>query len=109
AEISGRVMAGKNWRAGGRISISAQALACAVAPFEAAWGMTDRFSPASYVGSIEPNVLWELLIGGVVICSFLLAVALWLHSALRSVKRAKLRRNAFISAALNNLSHGVMM
>ena len=61
------------------------------------------------VGSIDPNVLWEMLIGVVVISSFLAAIVLWLHSALRSVKRAKLRRNAFISSALNNLSQGVMM
>jgi len=30
-------------------------------------------------------------------------------SALRKVKRSQLRRNAFISSALNNLSHGVVM
>ena len=30
-------------------------------------------------------------------------------SALRKVKRAQLRRNAFVSSALNNLSHGVVM
>ena len=62
-----------------------------------------------YVGSIDPNVLWEMLIGVVVVSAFLAAVVLWLHSALRSVKRAKLRRNAFISSALNNLNQGVMM
>ena len=43
------------------------------------------------------------------VCSFLAAVALWIHSALRKVKRSQLRRNAFISSALNNLSHGVVM
>jgi diguanylate cyclase (GGDEF)-like protein/PAS domain S-box-containing protein len=102
-------MAGKNWRAGGRISIAAQAFACTVAPFEAAWGRPDAFSPASYFGSIDPNVLWEMLIGGVVVCSFLAAVALWLHSNLRRIKRARLRKNAFISSALNNLNQGVMM
>src|SRR6266566_5747157 len=105
------MMAGKYWRAGGRISILAQALACTVVPFEAAWSMPAELSPSPsmYVGSIDPNVLWEMLISVVVISAFLAAIVLWLHSALRSVKRAKLRRNAFISSALNNLSQGVMM
>jgi diguanylate cyclase (GGDEF)-like protein/PAS domain S-box-containing protein len=102
-------MVGKNWRAGGRISIAAQAFACTVAPFEAAWGKSDGFSPASYFGSIDPNVLWEMLIGGVVVSSFLAAIALWLHTSLRSVKRARLQKNLFINFALNNLSQGVMM
>jgi diguanylate cyclase (GGDEF)-like protein/PAS domain S-box-containing protein len=102
-------MVGKNWRAGGRILIAAQAFACTVAPFEAAWGRPDKFSPASYVDSIDPNVLWEMLIGVFVVCSFLAAVALWLHSNLRIIKRARSRKNTFISSALNNLSQGVMM
>jgi diguanylate cyclase (GGDEF)-like protein/PAS domain S-box-containing protein len=102
-------MVGKNWRAGGRISIAAQAFACTIAPFEAAWGKSDGFSPAGYFGSIDPNVLWEMLIGGVVVSSFLAAIALWFHTSLRSVKRARLQKNLFISFALNNLSQGVMM
>ena len=54
-------------------------------------------------------MIWELLIGGIVVVSFLAAIALWMHSALRKVKRAQLRRNAFVSSALNNLSQGVVM
>src|ERR1700686_3485174 len=105
-------MAGKNWQAGCKNLIPAQAVACLVAsavPFQAAWGLPDNFAPASYVGSADPNLLWELLIGGIVVCSFLAAIALWIHSALRKVRRSQLRRNAFVSSALNNLSHGVVM
>ncbi|MEI4572970.1 PAS-domain containing protein, partial [Klebsiella pneumoniae] len=36
-------------------------------------------------------------------------VALWIHSALRRTRRAQLRRNAFISSAMNNLNQGVVM
>ena len=50
-----------------------------------------------------------MLIGGIVVCSFLAAVALWILSALRKVKRSQLRRNAFVSSALNNLNQGVVM
>jgi PAS domain S-box-containing protein len=105
-------MAGKNWQAGGKILVPAQAIVCviaAVAPFGAAWGVSNSFAPTSYVGSADPNMVWEMLIAGIVASSFLAAVALWILSALRKVKRAQLRRNAFISSALNNLSHGVVM
>ena len=40
---------------------------------------------------------------------FLAPVALWVMSALRKVRRSQLRRNAFVSSALNNLSQGVVM
>jgi diguanylate cyclase (GGDEF)-like protein/PAS domain S-box-containing protein len=105
-------MADRNWQAGGKNLIPAQALVCLVAsvvPFTAAWGLSDRFSPTAYVGSADPNALWEMLIGGIVVCSFVAAVALWVHSALRKVKRAQLRRNALVSSALNNLSQGVVI
>src|SRR6266404_1506336 len=105
-------MADKNWRAGGRILIPAQAIACVIAtiaPFGAAWGLSNNFAATSYLGSADPNMVWEILIAGLVVSSFLAAVALWVHSALRKVKRLQLRRNAFVSSALNHLSHGVVM
>src|SRR6202165_4320071 len=105
-------MADKNWQAGGKISIPSQAVVGLVrifAPLGAAWGVSDNFAPTSYVGSADPNMAWEVLIGGIVVCSFLAAIALWVLSALRKIKRAQLRRNAFVSSALNNLSHGVVM
>ena len=71
--------------------------------------MPAELSPAMQDGAIDPNVLWELLIGGIVISSFLVAVVLWLYSTLHRVNRARSRRNVFISSALNNLNQGVMM
>src|SRR5665213_4218390 len=79
-------MAGKNWQAGGKNLIPARAFACLVvmaAPVRAVWALSDDFAPASYVGSADPNTVWEVLIGGIVVCSFLAAIALWIHSALR--------------------------
>src|ERR1700681_2538635 len=105
-------MADKNWQAGGKNLIPAQALVCliaTVAPFGAAWGLSDSFAPANYVGWADPNMAWEVLIGGIVVCSFLAAIALWILSALRKVKRSQLRRNAFVRSALNNLNQGVVM
>src|SRR6202047_1832311 len=105
-------MADKNWQGGGKILIPAQAVVCliaTVAPFGAAWGLSDNFAPASYVGSADPHMVWEILIGGIVVCSFLAAVVLWVLSAFRRVKRSQLRGNAFVRSVLNNLSHGVVM
>ena len=92
--------------------IPAQAIVCLIGtlvPFGAARAEANGFAPASYVGSADPEVIWEMLIGGIVVCSFLAAVALWIFSALRKVKRSQLRRNAFVSSALNNLNQGVVM
>src|ERR1700731_4237575 len=98
-------MADKNWQAGGKNLIPAQALVClaaTVVPWGAAWGLSDSFAPTSYAGTADPNVVWEVLIGGFVVCSFLAAVALWIHAALRRTQRLQLRENAFVRSALNN-------
>src|ERR1700737_4094552 len=105
-------MADKNWQAGGMNLILAQAVVClvaSIAPSCAAQALSEKFSPASYLGNADPGMVWEVLIGGIVVSSFLAAVALWIHSALRRVKRSQLRRNAYIGSALNSLSHGVVM
>src|SRR4030095_11987863 len=54
-------------------------------------------------------MIWEILIGGIVVTSFLGAVAIWVVSALRRAQRLQLRRNAFVSSALNHLNQGVVM
>src|ERR1700761_7813647 len=105
-------MASKNWQASGKAVIPARAVVCLLGILvscAAARAQSSGFTPASYIGSADPDVIWEMLIGGLVVCSFLAAVALWIFSALRKVKRSQLRRNAFISSALNNLNQGVVM
>src|ERR1700754_4673433 len=103
-------MTGKDWQAGSKNSLATAGI-CLVAgafplPAVAAAG---GFQPASYVGSLDPHTIWEALIGGIVIASFLGAVAIWVVSALRRFQRLRLRRNAFISTALNHLNQGVVM
>lgn len=107
-------MAGKNWQAGGKNSIPALVVLCllaAIVPCELAWGAppSGGFAPTSYIGAFDPDLIWEVLIGGIVVASFICAVGVWVLSALRKSQRAKLRRNAFISSALNNLNQGVLM
>ncbi|WP_334529832.1 sensor domain-containing protein [Bradyrhizobium sp. AZCC 2230] len=102
-------MAEKNWQEGSMLPIAVQAVVClasAVAPSRA---YADSLNPPSDLGNLDPNLIWEALIGGVVVCAFLAAVALWIHSALRRSKRSQLRRNAFVSSAMNNLNQGVVM
>jgi diguanylate cyclase (GGDEF)-like protein/PAS domain S-box-containing protein len=104
-------MAGKNWQAGGKIVIFAQAVMCLIViavPFGEASATSDNFALVS-LGSADPHMIWEMLIGGIVACSFLAAIGLWILSALRKVKRSQLRRNAFVRSALNNLNQGVVM
>src|SRR5258708_2765376 len=110
------MMAGKNWQAGGKDAMPARAAVCLVAslivilaPCAREWAASDVFAPPNYVGAADPNTIWIILLGGLVIASFLMAIGLWVLSALRKVKRSQLRRNAFISSALNNLNQGVVM
>ena len=105
-------MAGRKWQAGGKNWIPARAVLClvaAVVPFGAARAASAAFAPSTYLGDLDPGVVWELLIGSVVVASFLGAIGLWVLSALRKAKRAQLRRNAFVSSALNHLNQGVVM
>ena len=107
-------MTGKNWQAGGKKLIPAQVFVCLLAtavPCALAWGASRSgdLAPVSHISEFDPNLVWEVLIGGIVVASFLVAVGIWIATALRRSKRAKLRRNAFINSALNNLNQGVMM
>ncbi|AUC94920.1 diguanylate cyclase [Bradyrhizobium sp. SK17] len=105
-------MAGRKWQAGGKNSIPARVVVClvaAVAPVATARAASNAFAPSSYLGDLDPGVVWELLIGSVVVASFLGAIGLWILSALRKARRAQLRRNAFVSSALNHLNQGVVM
>jgi ethanolamine transporter EutH len=90
-------MAGKNWQAGSKNSIPATAVVCLVAgacPLVAAHAAGGDFSPASYVGAFDPNLIWEVLIGSIVGASFLGAIAIWIVSALKRAKRSQLRRRS---------------
>ena len=105
-------MAGKNWQAGGRVSIPARAVLCLVTTLVssgAAWADPDGSAPSSYIGAVDPDTVGELLIGCIVVCAFLASIALWIFSRLNKVKGSRLRRNAFISSALNNLNQGVVI
>ncbi|WP_440642320.1 sensor domain-containing protein [Bradyrhizobium sp. PUT101] len=103
-------MAEKNWHVGSTLLIAVQAVVClagAVTPARA-FALSDSSAPGDLT-KLDPNVIWEALIAVIVVCSFLAAIALWIHSSLRQTRRLQLRRNAFISSAMNNLNQGVVM
>jgi len=103
-------MAGKNWQAGGGITIPARVVACllaAIVPSGACAAVSD-FGLVLYP-SASDQLVWEMVLGGIVILGFLLSVAVWVVSTLRSVQRSRQRRNAFVSSALNNLKQGVII
>ncbi|WP_426423404.1 sensor domain-containing protein [Bradyrhizobium genosp. A] len=102
-------MAEKNWQEGSMLPIAVQAVVCLASAAAPSRAYADSFTPPNYLGNLDPNLVWEALIGGVVVCAFLAAIALWIHSALRRSKRSQLRRNAFVSSAMNNLNQGVVM
>jgi len=107
-------MADRNRQAERKNSIPVQALVCLLAmaaPCGLAWAAAPSagFAPASYIGELDPNFVWELLLGGIAAVSFLVAIGIWILAALRGAKSAQLRRSAFISSALNTLNQGVMI
>src|SRR3984957_14115573 len=102
-------MAGKNWQARGGITIPAGVVVCLVAAFWAFAAFGPQPNLLSHLGAADPEFVWEMLIGGLVVCGFLISVGLWVLSTLSRVKRSQLRRNAFVSSALNNLKQGVVI
>ncbi|MBB5047440.1 diguanylate cyclase (GGDEF)-like protein/PAS domain S-box-containing protein [Rhodopseudomonas rhenobacensis] len=68
-----------------------------------------EFSPASYIGSFDPQIIWELLIGGLIAVSFLASIAIWAMSSVRRIRSAHHRRGVFVATALNSLNQGIVM
>ena len=84
-------MAGKKGQGSGRNLIPALAVVCLVAATASAGlalAASAGFAPSSGIGSLAPDLVWELLIGGTVVASFLGAITLSVLSALRTVRRA---------------------
>jgi diguanylate cyclase (GGDEF)-like protein/PAS domain S-box-containing protein len=102
-------MADKNWQAGGRIMIPAGIVLCLVASFWAAAASSPESGVIQYLSAADPDVVSDIVLGGLVICCFLIAVWLWVISTLRRFRLSQQRRNVFVSSALNNLKQGVVI
>lgn len=58
---------------------------------------------------MQTAMIWQLLIGGFVVVAFLASIILWISTALRRARHVNIRRAAFVSSALNNLTQGIVM
>jgi diguanylate cyclase (GGDEF)-like protein/PAS domain S-box-containing protein len=61
------------------------------------------------IGSLDPYLAWDVLIGGFVGLAFLGAIVAWIASALHSLRQHQIRRNAFVGSALNHVGQGVVI
>src|ERR1700761_9020986 len=102
-------MADKNWQAGGRIMIPAGVVLCLVASFWAVAAFSPESSLIQHLTAADPDVVSDVVLGGLVVCCFLIAVWLWVMSTVRRFRLSQQRRNAFVSSALNNLKQGVVI
>ena len=105
-------MADKKWQAGGKVSTPAVLAACLVAAAVSCEGLSAAPAIESSdisKGFADPNAIWQILIGGLVIFSFLTAIILWVMAALRNVRRVYMRNTAFLHNSLNNMSQGIVM
>src|SRR5580692_4140961 len=102
-------MVDKDWQASGGIMIPAGIVVCLVASVWAAVASGAEFSLVSYFNAADPEVISYAVFCLKKKSCFLIAVGLWLMSTLRRIKQSKLRRNAFVSSALNNLKQGVVI
>ena len=63
-------MAEKNWHAGSTVLIAVQAVVClgaAITPARA-FALSEQFAPGAYLDGLDPRLVWEGLIGGIVVC-----------------------------------------
>src|ERR1700735_1443801 len=102
-------MADKKWQTGGGIMIPAGVVVCLIASIWAVAVSGVGSSLVRYFNAADPEVVSDVVLGGLVVCSFLIAIGVWVASTLRRVKRSKQSRNAFVSSALNNLKQGVVI
>lgn len=57
----------------------------------------------------QTALIWQVVIGGLVIVAFLGAIIVWVSAALRRARHANIRRASFVSGALNSLTTGIVM
>ncbi len=89
--------------------IPAGIVLCLAASLWAAAASNAESSIVRYFTAADPDVVSDVVLGGLVVCCFAVAVGLWIMSTVRRFRLSKQRRNAFVSSALNNLKQGVVI
>jgi diguanylate cyclase (GGDEF)-like protein/PAS domain S-box-containing protein len=94
---------------GGQAIVFAMIVACLVAPAVLATAATGAEPLPFAEGGADPSMIWQILLIGFLIFSVLSAVIIWILSALQKAQRANRRTAAFVDAALNNMSLGIVI
>jgi diguanylate cyclase (GGDEF)-like protein/PAS domain S-box-containing protein len=94
--------------AGIAVCLYATTFACGSASAQIVANSDGSFSALS-TDNMQTAMIWQMAIGGFVIVAFLAAIILWISTALRRARHANIRRAAFVSSALNNLTNGIVM
>lgn len=98
-------MTGKKWQMGARAKLAAGVAACLGVLLMSG----DRVSASAGIAGLSAGS-WEVVVGVVVIATLGLVAALWVAAlATRRARRDHLRNLALGSAALNNISDGIVM
>ncbi|MBI5131736.1 MAG: EAL domain-containing protein [Rhodopseudomonas palustris] len=93
----------------GKAASGAAGAAAVTLLFASVANAASGFEPNNYIGGFEPELIWELLIGGFVLASFTSAIALWATALVRKLRRAQRRKNVLVDSVLNKLQQGVVI
>ncbi len=58
---------------------------------------------------VTSHLIWNVVIGGLVVGAFTTAIVFWVAAALGNVQRQQRQRNEFVGSALNHLGQGIVM
>jgi len=71
--------------------------------------MTDAEVTAGFGGMDQGSLAFQIAVDGLLVILLLLVMFVWVMSALRRARRTNVRREFFVSSALNNLSQGIVI
>lgn len=74
-----------------------------------AHAVTDAEVAAGLSGVDQGSLTFQVVVDGLLVILILLAMFVWVMSALRRARRINARREFFVSSALNNLSQGIVI
>ena len=62
-----------------------------------------------FEGAADPSTIWQILLVGFLIFACLAAIIVWILTALQKAQQANRRTAAFVDAAFNNMSLGIVI
>ena len=105
----------KSWRIAGRepgyVGAALVALACMGMSQAIADPITELGQATDVVGARyeDPGMIWQILLIGFVVFTFLTAAIIWVATSLRRMRMSHSRRMTFINGSLNRMEQGILM